>query len=89
MAIMVDEIAHPIVNRFNPWGQWSPFSFATMEDHVSFTRECNEAAADLDVKAALAYARAHSMRVLNLSSCPSTGIVRKHGCTAEGSLLFD
>jgi hypothetical protein len=55
---MLDEPAPPIVNRFNPWGQWRPFAFSTMEEHLAFTKECKEASADPDVQATVAYTRA-------------------------------
>lgn len=55
---MPDDPIPPTVNRFNQWGQWNPFAFSTMEEHLAFTKECQEASADPDLQAALAYARA-------------------------------
>src|SRR5689334_17016003 len=55
---MADDPVPPTVNRFNQWGQWRPFAFATMEEHMAFTKECCDASADPDLQAAVAYARA-------------------------------
>jgi hypothetical protein len=47
----------PVVNRYNPWGQWRPFMFSALVEYQNAEKEAADAGSDPDLKAAIMYCR--------------------------------